>query len=327
MKTSWQLPRIVRFLIGGLAVCIGLSNAMADDRPITIIVPYPAGGGSDTVARSMGRLLSPVLGQPVAVENISGAGARIGFQTLMRAAPDGLRLLLATSDLTINQALRNPPPWNIDRDFSYLAVVGTAGLVYMVNNNVPAKNMLEFVEYARKRAKDGKPVNYGSGGVGSILHLPTLELAAKHNLEMTHIPYRGAAPLVPALGSGEVELGVVNPVNAVGHEGRMRALAITGPRRHPMLPNVPTMAEAGFPDVSSTSFIAVIGPAKMPADVAARLVAALEKVAATDDFKKSMTAAGIEPGWVAGPALFPYIAADLNKWRDLSVKSGVTLQD
>jgi tripartite-type tricarboxylate transporter receptor subunit TctC len=311
------------------AAVIGLSSlaAVADDRAITIIVPYPAGGGTDTVARNLGRLLQPELNQSIVVENITGAGSRIATQNLMRSAPDGLRLLLSASDITINQALRKSPPWNIDKDFTHIAIIGNAPIVYVSSTKVPAANLREFVDYARQQAGKGTPLNYGSGGIGSILHLPTLELAAKYKLEMTHIPYRGAVPLVQDLSAGLIEFGVVNPVNAVGRDDKIRALAITGSKRHPMIPNVPTTTEAGFPDLNTTSFVEIIGPAKMPQATVDRLVAALKKVSATEAFRTAMLNGGIDPGWAVGADLQKVLQDDLKKWQDLSRVTGVALED
>ncbi len=316
-------------LRGLLIAAVGLATfaATADDRPITIIVPYPAGGGSDTMARNLGRLLSPVLNQPIVVENITGAGGRIAHQTLMRAPPDGLKLLLTTSDITINQALRKIPPWNIERDFTHIANLGMAPIVYVESTTVPATNMLEFIAYARAQAAKGTPVAYGSGGIGSILHLPTLELAAKYKLEMSHIPYRGAVPLIQDLSAGTIVFGVVNPVQAVGREDKIRALAVTGNKRHPMIPNVPTTTEAGVPELNTMSIAEIVGPAKMSPAVTERLIAALKQVAMTDAFKTSMLASGIVPGWASGPELQRILDDDLKKWQELSRVSGVTLED
>ena len=314
-------------LIAALTFGLFAASVSAEGRPITIIVPYPAGGGTDTIARNLGRLLQPVLDQPILIENITGAGSRIAHQTLMRAPPDGHKLLLTTSDLSINQALRKSPPWNIDKDFTHIANLGDAAIVYVVNAKVPVKDMREFLAYAKQQASKGTPVNYGSGGIGSILHLPTLELAAKHKLEMTHVPYRGAVPLVQDLSGGVIEFGVVNPVNAIGRDGTIRALAITGANRHPMIPSVPTMTESGFPDVNTTSLVELIGPAKMPAEVTKRLQGALQKVVTTEAFRSAMLSAGIEPGWAIDDELQRLLRSDLKKWEELARTSGVALED
>ena len=307
---------------------IGASAATsASESSLSIIVPYPAGGGADALARQVAPLLASVLRRPVVVENVSGAGARIGHQQLMQARPDGSKLLLTNSDLTLNQALRKSPPWDIERDFSHIAMIGTSGLVYMVNAKVPVTSMREFIEYARQRAAQGRPISYGSGGIGSILHVPTIELATAYGLNMPHVPYRGAAPLVQDLSAGVIEFGLINPANVVGREDKVRALAITGERRHPIIPNVPTMAEAGFPDVSSVSFASIVGPAGMSPELMKSFALAFEKVAASPQFKQSMISAGIEPHFVAGPALLPIIQADLRKWQELGRVAKISLDD
>lgn len=321
-----SFPKVF-LVLAALAVALPGMTARADERPITIIVPYPAGGGTDTIARNLARLLAPVLNQSIIVENITGAGSRIAHQALMKAPPDGLKLLLDSSDMTINPALRKNPPWDIDKDFTHIALIGNAPIVYVASTKVPATSMREFIDYARQEAKKGTPVNYGSGGIGSILHLPTLELAAKYHLEMTHVPYRGAVPLVQDLSGGMIEFGVVNPVNAMGRDNKIRALAVTGSKRHPLIPQVPTTAEAGVPDLNTVSIVEVVGPAKMPPAVVARLTEGLQKVVGTADFTTAMQQAGIEPAWATGPQLRQILEDDLKKWQALSRTSGVTLED
>ena len=320
------LVAVSLFLLGGPAARAQAQPAIQGGKPITLVAGYPAGGGTDTLARHLAQRLQPLLNQPVVVENITGAGTRIATQTLMRSPPDGLKLMMATSDITINQALRKAPPWNIDRDFTHIAIVANAPLVYVVNANVPVTTLKEFVDYARSREKD-KPVNFGSGGIGSVLHLPAAELAAKRKFTMVHIPYRGAAPMSQDLMSGQLEFGVVNPVQVAGREDKIRALALTGVNRHPLIPQVPTTAEAGFPDVSSTSFAEILGPANMPPEIVARIVRALAAAVATDEYKKDMVASGVEPLFITGAALRRYLEADLKKWQDLGTQQQIVLED
>ena len=312
------------FVLQALAPAGPASAQEFPAAPIKIVVGYPAGGSTDSVARVLAQGLQERLGKTVIVDNRPGASTQIAGEAVMRAAPDGYTLHMAASDLTILPSVRKRAPWNPATDFTPIARIATAGLVYSVKNKLPVNSLGEFVALAK--AQPGT-VTYGSGGTGSILHLTGEQLRSRAGVDLVHVPYRGGAPIVQGLMSGEIDMGVLGPIDVASRMDKVRAIAQTGATRHPLLPQVPTAAEAGFPQISAISMFTLVGPANLPRPVVDRLVREIAALFERPDFQQRVVAAGSEPAFLAGPALERFLADDLKNWRDVARASKILLDE
>jgi len=276
-----------------LSACFGLAAQAQTypERPIRLIAPFPAGGLVDVLARAVGDELSKSLGQPVIVENRAGAGGNIGAEAVAKSTPDGYTLLMTSAGiLTANQFLYAKMPFNPDKDFVAVSNVADMPMLVVVNPKVPAKTLGEFVALAR--ANPGK-FNFGSPGVGTTGHLGLAMFMHAANIKLTHVPYKGAAPAITDLLAGQIDGVVDNPPTVLPHiqAGKLRPLAVAAKQRMPLLPDLPTAAEAGVPNYEAYSWFGVVAPAGTPAAIVARLhkeiAAALAKPALRERFAKS----------------------------------------
>ncbi len=259
-------------IIPALLLCSATiaTNAQAEYpvRPITLVVPFPAGATTDTVARVVGQAASAQLGQPIVIDNKPGAEGLVAAQEVARATPDGYRLLLATSgNLSLVPALRKKPPYDVLTDFTPIADVGRFGFFLYVNPAVPASNLNEFLAYAK--ANPGK-LSYGTGnntGVVAFSHFKTLT-----GIELTQVPYKGEPPAMLDLIAGRTQAMIGTTIGASYlREGKLRALVSINAQRNSLLPDVPTLLEAGMQDLEIMPWAGLVGPAGMPKDVVARL--------------------------------------------------------
>ncbi len=231
------------------------------NRPVKIVVGYPAGSGNDLIARAVGNRLSEIWKQPVVIENKVGASGQIGAETVARAAPDGYTLLVTGSSHLIQVAVARKGPYKPVDDFTPISLVGTGPLILEVNNNVPAKTVQEFAALGKKQV-----INYGSAGGGTSPHFAGEMFARAAGIKMTHVPYKGSAPAQTDLIGGQVQAVFQVTQVALPHvrSGQVRALAVTGKTRLPDLPNVPTMIEAGYPDASLQIWWGLLRPPAFP---------------------------------------------------------------
>jgi tripartite-type tricarboxylate transporter receptor subunit TctC len=267
-----------------LALYLGFAGATSQaqsfpSKPIRVIVPFPAGSATDNVARLLSATVSAAMGHSVVVENKAGADGAIAALEVMRAAPDGHTLLLATnSPMSAVPAMKKSPPYDPVNDFTAITDIGRYTFFLIAHPSAPFNTLAEFVQYAK--ANPGK-LNYATGNTTGILSFA--QIAALAGIQMVHVPYKGEPQALTDVIAGRVELMVSAAAVAVPHvkDGRLKALAVTLPRRSPILPNVPTLAESGMPKFSLTSWAGLFGPAKMPKDVLDRLnrefVAAMAK--------------------------------------------------
>jgi tripartite-type tricarboxylate transporter receptor subunit TctC len=295
------------------------------DQPIRWIVPYPPGGGTDVIARSLAEAMRPALGQQVLVDNRPGAATNIGGDLVAHAKPDGYTVLSADNAiLAFNEHLFGKLPFNPEKDFSYLGAIGRFPLALVVNPSFPAKTLQEFIAYVK--ANPGK-VNYGSPGNGSPHHLAMELFKNRTGTFITHIPYRGMAPALQDVMGGQIPCMFLDLAGglSVMQAGKVRVLAIGSARRASALPNVPTLAEAGVSNAEVFAFQGVLGPAGMPDALVTRFNAELNKALASADVRKRATDFGMEllPGT---PAEFKALArAEAKRWGPIIKAAGVKL--
>lgn len=262
---------MIRNLLSAAALAVFATSAAAQypNKPIRIVVPFGAGSATDLISRVLGNSVSAAIGQPVVVDNKAGADGAIAASEVAKAAPDGYTLLMATnSPLSVVPAMKKSPPYDPVADFTPITDIGRYTFFVVVNPNVPAKTLPELVQYAK--ANPGK-INYATGNTTGIVSSALLASLAK--IEMVHVPYKTEPQVMPDLVSGRVQMMFASSTTSMPliRDGKLRALVTTLPRRSHLLPDVPTIAEAGYPTFSIISWAGLFGPAKMPAEVTARL--------------------------------------------------------
>ncbi|WP_395348916.1 Bug family tripartite tricarboxylate transporter substrate binding protein [Variovorax sp. UC122_21] len=267
------------FLACLAAPSLALAQAPYPSKPIRLVVPFAAGGAVDTVGRVVGERLSTQMGQPVIVDNRPGANANIGTENVARSAPDGYSLLVAANGVVTNNTLYPKLSFNGLRDFVAVARLGYAPLVLVVPASAPYKTVPELLAAARAKPGD---MSYGSAGNGSSGHLAGALLASVGKFDALHVAYKGGSPALVDLIAGRTSFMLLNPLEVLPHiqSGRLRALAVSGAQRAPMLPNVPTMAEAGLPNFDASVWWTLLAPAGTAPEVVAKLNAETRKALA-----------------------------------------------
>jgi tripartite-type tricarboxylate transporter receptor subunit TctC len=285
------------FLAATLCLMAGLNaDASAQsypNRPIKLIVPLAAGGPTDLVGRSLGDKLTTSLGQPIIVENRTGAGGNIGAEAAAKSAPDGYTLLLLLSGtLVANPAVFAKLPFAPERDFEPISLVTATSQMLVVHPSVPVKTTAEFVAYAKKN-----PITYAHAGPGSGGHLAMGYFGLLAGFSGTPVPYRGNAPLMTDLAAGQVQSGFIASAGAVPHvrAGRLRGLAISSGKRSALVPDVPTVAEAGYPQMKLNTWFVLLAPAKTPPAILAVLEREVRKAVQSPDIQAKWRASDIEP--------------------------------
>ena len=291
-------------------------------RPITLIVPYAAGGGNDAMARGVAGRMSMALGQQIVVENHGGAGGSIATRQLAKAAPDGYTLAIGgTGTLAIGPTLYPDAGYNPRKDFAPIGLIANSALVILVHPSLPAKNVRELIALAK--TQPGK-INYASAGNGSGIHLSTVLFAVTAGIELTHIPYKGTGQALTDVIGGHVALYFSSPAPAIGlvKEARVRAIAVTGLTRSPIFPDVPTVAESGLPGFEAVLHYGIIAPAGTPRPIVDKLNAALRGALASDEVKNRLAVEGSDPM----PTTPDEYAADIDreetKWSAIVKTSG-----
>ncbi len=316
MKT---ISVVSRALIVAAGLALGAMTGHAQvypNKPVRLVVPFPAGGATDIFARVLSQKIGDRLGQSVVVENRPGAGGTIGSDLVAKANSDGYTLLLATSSThAIGPALNAKMPYDAAQDFTPVAHVGNAPSIMLVPNSSPAKSLADWLKYARQNP--GK-LNYASSGNGTIVHLTTELFKAQTGAFIVHIPYRGTALAIPDLVSGKVDLLFDSLPTGLPHvrEGRLRALAVTSAKRSSLAPDLPTVAEA-IPGFESNTWFGLYGPKGLAQDTVLKISAAVNQSLNDPDVKERLARLGIEP--VGGsPAQFAQmVAADAAKWKQI----------
>lgn len=299
----------------------GLAQGGYPARPLRMVVPYPAGGGTDTVGRMIAQRLAAALGQPVVVENKPGASGMLGNDIVAKAPPDGYTMLLAITALIQSPSLYRRVPYDVARDFTPVSLIARSSDLFVVPNRVPAMTLAEFVALAKTET-----LSYGSYGNGTSSHLHGELFRRQARIELAHIPYKGAAPLVNDLLGGQVDSAFVDVTSAHAHlaSGKFRVLGITGTQRYKGLPNVPTFSEAGFAGFEPNGWFGLFLPAGVPQEITTRLSAECARIARLPEVSQKLSGMGLQPAGSAPGELAAVIAADTPKWarivRDADIR-------
>ena len=295
-------------------------------KAIKIIAPVQPGGGVDLVARTIGDRLSKALGQPVIVDNQSGGGGVVGSQATARAAPDGYTLMVGyVGTHGTNPAVRKLP-YDAVKDFTPIAMVGGTPNILVVPSTLPVKTLAEFIAYAR--ANPGK-VSYGSSGPGTLTHLAMEQLRVSADLDMTHVPYRGIGPAITDILGGQTQALFPGLAAALPHikAGKMKPLAVTGTKRHPLLPDVPTFEELGYKGFDGVQWYGIVGPANIPPPIVKRLNEEINKLLANPDLRERLSSEALEPMPMSPEQFGQYMRDDIDKWSRLAKARNIQLND
>ncbi|SFC03570.1 Tripartite-type tricarboxylate transporter, receptor component TctC [Polaromonas sp. OV174] len=309
---------------GLLASVPAAAQAAYPSKPITMIVPFSAGGTTDILARIVGQALTTELGQSVIIDNRAGAGGNIGGQAAARAPADGYTLFMGTVGThAINAALYKKMPFDPIKDFAPLTRVANVPNLLVANPKQPFKNVKELIAYAKSHPGQ---LNFGSSGNGSSIHLSGELFKSMAKVDMVHVPYKGSAPAVTDLLGNQISVMFDNMPSAIQHvrSGKLRAIAVTTAKRSPELPDVPTIAEAGVPGYEATSWFGLFAPAATPPAVVSQLNAAIVKVLANPEVKKKINEQGAEV-YSETPAQFAaFIQKESVKWSKVVRDSGAS---
>ena len=295
-------------------------------QPITIVVPFPAGGGSDIMARRIGEQLRQELGQPVIVDNRAGAGGNIGAAFVAKARPDGYTLMLTAAPFAIAPAMYKSLPFDPIRDFTPITQVALVPLIVVTRPESPFNTAADLVGAGRKA---GSHLTFGSFGNGSPPHLVGESINLLSGIKMTHVPYKGTSTALPDLIAGRIDVAILDAVSMTPFvkSGQLKALAITGPKRAPALPGVPTLAESGI-EFRTVGWHGLFGPAKMPLDLVSRLNVAVNKVLGTPAMKAFVVEGGsipIEPA-LSEQQWDAQFKEDVRAWSRVARESGATIE-
>ncbi|WP_353175311.1 Bug family tripartite tricarboxylate transporter substrate binding protein [Delftia acidovorans] len=313
-------------MAGATALALPAAKAQPQsypDRPIKLVVPFAPGGATDILGRLLATSLGERLGQPVVVENRPGAGTVVAGALVAKAPPDGYTLLLgASTTLTLNPAIRNPLPYDPLRSFTPLGLVADMGLVLVAHNETPARTLPELVALAKA---DPDKLSYGSFGTGSSVHFGGEMLKTATGMRMVHVPFNGSSPSLTALMGGQVQVAVdtVVATTPLIKAGKIRPIAALGPQRLALLPQVPTVAESGYPGFAMDTWFAFLAPAGLPAPVQKKLEKALADAMAEPAMKKKLVDIGLSPAWGPASALQERIERELPQMRAVAARADI----
>jgi tripartite-type tricarboxylate transporter receptor subunit TctC len=327
MSKSVSIKRAAAALLGGVAAVASLSVAAQDypSRSIRLVVPFPPGGTTDIVARLVADKVGARQGRPLVVENRPGAGGAIGAEAVARSAPDGYTLVV--SNIASNgsgPALRAAMPYDPDRSFAHIALLGTVANALVVHPDFPAKTVQEFIAHAKARP----PVMFGSGGVGTSAHLAGELLKVMAGIDLQHVPYKGAAPAMADLLGKQIP-AVFDGLPAVLAQvkaGKLRIIAVTSPARSPAAPDAQTFAEGGVQGYQATSWFGISGPAGLPTPVVDRLASDIGAVLKLPEVAQRLTDLGFAPGNMTPAEYQGFVRTELAKWADVVKRAGIPVQ-
>jgi tripartite-type tricarboxylate transporter receptor subunit TctC len=309
-----QKTALTMFACAMLAV--GAQTAFAQaypSKPIRLIVGYAPGGPNDIIARIVGQKLSESVGVPVTIDNRPGADSMIGTQLAARAAPDGYTIAMISASATIHPSVYTNIPYDLVKDFSHVTVLASGAFVVVVNPTLPVKTIKDLIAVAK--ARPGQ-LNFASSGAGGTLHLAGELFKSLAHVNMNHIPYKGGAPAITDVVTGQVEVMFSPIAIAMPHvkASKLRSVAVTSAKRWPALPDLPTIAESGVPGYEATGWYGVIAPARTPREIVTRLNQELVKVLARPDVRQQLTTFDLEPVGDSPEHMTSHIKAEIVKW-------------
>ncbi len=318
---------MIRSSLALIAAAMIATSAQAQDawpsKPIRLIAPFPPASTSDVIGRVLGQKLGQRLGQPVVVDNRVGASGNIGADAIAKAAPDGYTIGIVTSSThAVAVSLSSKLPYDPLKDFTPIGMLANSPYVLVLYPGVPAKDVKELVALAK--AKPGT-LNYGSAGPASLAHLAAALFATLSDIQLTHVPYKSSAQSAVDLISGRMDMqfATIAPTLANIRANQLRALAVTGRKRSDALPDVPTMDEAGVKGYEATLWFALVGPAGLPAAIAAKLNREAIDILNSAEMKEALAQQGMVPDPSTPDALVAQIREDIGKWRDVIAKAGI----
>ena len=310
--------------IAALPVAVVAQPGAYPTKPIRLIVPSPPGDGSDLMARAIGERLTQAWGQPVVVDNRQGAGGRVGTEAAAKAAPDGYTLIMGNAGSHgINAALYRDLSYDLERDFVPITQVMRAPNVLVVNPALPAQNVRELI--ALFKSSPGK-YSYGSGGNGSSAHFSAELFKAMAGVDVVHVPYKGATPALTDVIGGQVAMFMGNLPPAMAHikNGRVRALAVTTSQRSPLVPDIPTLAEAGLPGFETVAWFGLFAPAGTPRDIVERIQGEVAKIVQVPNIRERIVALGGEPVGNTPEAFAAIVRSDIAKWKQVAKTANIS---
>jgi tripartite-type tricarboxylate transporter receptor subunit TctC len=289
---------------------------------VHVVVPYPAGGPNDIIVRIVGKRLGETLGQPIVVENRPGAGGNIGTDSVAKSAPDGYTLVSVGPGALIINPLLGKVPYDTMRDFAPVTIMAVAPNALVAHPSFPAKSVKDLIALAKR--KPGA-INYASGGTGSTPHLAAALFAVMAGVQLTHVPYKGTGPATADLVGGQVQIAFLGIPTVLPHirSGKLRALAVTGARRSPELPDVPTVAEAGVPGYELSPWYGLLAPAGTPSAVVARLAAEATKIVREPAMREQLVAQGAEPAGGTPEEFARTLRSDAALWKKVVKDAGI----
>jgi tripartite-type tricarboxylate transporter receptor subunit TctC len=318
----------VGFVCGLAALMLARSTAAAQEwptKPVTLVVPFAAGGTTDLVGRPLAQALGERLGQSVIVDNRAGAGGTIGAGVVAKSPPDGYTMFLATIAHTIAPGIYKNLSYNFERDFDPITIVGEVPNVLLVNPKVPARTTAELIGYIK--ANPGK-VNFGSAGPGSVEHLAGELFRATAGLDIVHVPYKGGAPMMTDLIAGHIEMAIETSGSALQHikSGAVRALAVSTRERSPFFKELPTLEESGLKGYDVTTWYGLLVPRGTPADVRAKLYRQVSEILKTPDMTARLADLGAVPGGEPPEKFAAFIKSETAKWVKVTRDAGVAAE-
>jgi tripartite-type tricarboxylate transporter receptor subunit TctC len=321
MRTS----RALGLLLAALVLAASAARAEYPEKTIRIVVPYPPGGFNDTLGRVVAQKLGEAWGQPTVVENRPGGGTLIGTDTVAKAPPDGHTLLVVAFPFAVNPSLYAKLPYDTVKDFAPVLLAGQTPNLLVVNPEVPIHSVKELI--AAAKAKPGS-LSYGSTGSGSSNHLSMELFRTMTGVELVHVPYKGSAPMVTDLLGGHIQVAFDNTPNVLPQvkAGKLRALAITSATRSAMVPDVPTVSEAGVPGYEVGVWFGIVAPAGTPAAVLAKLNTELNRMLAMPDVKQEFADQGVEPVGGSPERFAEHLKAQIEKWTKVVKESGAKVE-
>ncbi|MGO4157463.1 Bug family tripartite tricarboxylate transporter substrate binding protein [Cupriavidus sp. YAF13] len=308
----------------GIAMCAAHAQPQGyPARPVVLVVPFPPGGAVDIMGRLVGKKLGDRLGQPVVIENRAGAGTIVGAGYVAKAAPDGYTLFISSgSTFTVNPAINANLPYDPVKSFEPIGLVARVPLILLANRDVPVDNLKQMM--AAVKAAPGKYA-YGSFGNGTTGHFAGEMILGATGMQLQHIPYKGSAPAIADLIGGQIPFSVDTIAASLPHikSGKIKVIAVAGARRATLLPEVPTVAESGFPGFDADSWVAIAAPRGLPPEVRSRLEKALAQTMKDHEIQEKLVANGLEPSYATPEQVSAMIDKDLPRMRAIAQKAGI----